>query len=994
MPVFPFVFGGACRRANDHVQETGDMPARADAPARASGALPRQRESGATRLRVQNPANRLWQDRRDRDGNTALHRALLAGDERAVDRQLRNGGNPNLATRDGKTPLAMAIAAGEAGLPMVARLLGDPRIDPNQGFPLYHAVRGHHLRVTELLLAHPRTDRSGTPTREVAWERALQAADTEILRAFHNAGENLNVPRQDGNLPLHRAMLKGKPKQVRALLAAGADINQPNVEGKTALHLVAMLDDLQNALRLLRQYPPAIVQQLINPPLLPAQNIPLAMPPIPPAAPIEEPRALPQPEALAAGQDHAVDATEPMVQRLRLERRDALPHGEMQQRLREFHEPNRLAVIDALFNVNEKNIDVTDRSGNTPLHYAINAGNVQVANRLIEAGATIDPARPSSLHAMHRFAREGNEDILKILIKAGVDVNQPAADGSTALENALEFAHSDVEAARILIATGARITPEKQIAINGLTFAAKTNQVDIAQALLAAGVDLNARNSQGKTALHNAAQADSLETLELLLKEPGLDVTIKFQNATAFDLAMKAINTEAAVRIFRHPDADPNAAWWNYEFPAIRTILLQRAGTDGIDSKDEYLRLLTFCADHRPRIGQPDLAMSAITNSHIGTKLNEEPSRSASKGLARYRLALAFEQQLQASGAYVLPFHQQVATELLQTDSEAKDFAIGQAWIPRSELEDMAKAEVYYAGREANILLERDMADIAARRIDANVYQRGVADLNLQALTLLQERDDSRLPKLTEAESRAMALALIAPKGALAAAAARIADILSELTPDDTDLIRRLSDPTKETIATWISQQPAADREVLTQAWELRLARFGLEHALRQTEPVNEDRLQIAAPEVIRLLIADNASRPELQDNLNAAFIKGLADISNRPCARGCVVRLLATQFGVKPELMVGAPDLKTLPAELNAIAMRVNDRVNIELERGIAEDCKEDEFAALRNNAPTIKHDRFAHTAKMLLLLRGLPADSVQEHIAAIKEGFKQDMY
>ena len=613
------------------------------------------------------------------------------------------------------------------------------------------------------------------------------------------------------------------------------------------------------------------------------------------------------------------------------------------------------------------------------------------------AGAVIDPVKPSSVQALHRFAQEGNAAIVEDLVQAGVDVNHPTPLGVTPLEIALQFAQPDMAVARILINAGANIRADCAITVDGLVGAATRDHADIAQALMTAGTDINAKDTHGRTAVHMAARAGSQQTLELLLANPALDMTVELDEHTALEVALTNDHAAAAAALLGHHDTDPNVALiWAQTQPAVMVLLLQRAGIDRLETADDHIRLLTFCADHRPRLGQPNLELLADTNRQLGTLLARAPLGNGHRDLAVARLTLAFEQELQARGAYHLPMHRQIAAALLEADPAAADFAIGQALMPRSELENMAKSEVYYARRETNALLEHDLADIAQRGVTANVHQPGLAKIEIEALELLQQRDHLRDPKITLDEVKDKVLILLEPQSALINAADRIAAQLQKLEPDNTDRIKKIDFATKEKIRVWISAQPTEERENLSRVWQLRLARYGLEHALTHIEPVNENGLAIATPEVLRLLMADQASRPELHENLKAAFTQRLVDIGGDPdpCNVGCAGRLLTTQLRVVPELMDGAPDPKMLPAEFNDIAMRVSRRFDEELEQAQAGEHKENEMAALHENAAAIKHDRFARTAEMLLRLRGLPPDSVHEHIATIKEGFKQEMY
>lgn len=1103
MPCFPFKCIGTNRLISDVVQpdEAPPEPAVATLPTTESDAPRRQQESRSARLRLRHRADRLWPDRRDHDGNTALHRALLSGDVHEATRQLRNGGDPNLAmANDGPTPLlAMATMNDEAGLPMIDVLLNDQRTNPNLGYVLYHAAQARHARVVARLLADPRTDPAATPTRFTTQDRALQDANGPILRAFHHAGYDLNKPGPDGRLPLHRALILRQPEQVQALIAAGADINLPDNEGRTALHF-AGADAL---------HAPPLPQPQPQPPAAIADAL------------VQNPHRDDDPELEEAAPQRGI------------ERGTVVSPEELQQRVLQFRLKNDQAIIDALFNVADKHIDAIDQQGNTPLHSAISACNIalidrliaagadiaianedgdtalhlaaqgatagllptliaagadvqrtnhrgetaldivlghyvvtasdataliaagatihpasaatlaafhraiafgnhdalavliaagvdvksadinghvaidralaarpantQVIQQLIAAGAVIDPAKQSSMQALYRFAQEGNVEVVGLLVQAGVDINHPSPLGSTALELAFQFPQPDMALARLLLRAGAQIRTFRSLTVDALVHAAAMDHVDIVQALLSAGTNINATDAQGRTALQLAARGGCHETLRRLLSDPALDVTAQFEGKTAFEWALTNGHSEAAVMLFNHPDTDPNVALvWAQEQPDIKALLLHRAGIDALDGLDSQIRLLTFCADHRPRIGQAHLDMLADTNHLLGTLLAQSPSSSASRDAALSRLTLAFEQQLRAAGGYRLPLHQQIASALLDTDPVATNFVIGQALIPRSEIEDMAKSEVYYAQREANPLLEQDLRDIVEHSVTANVHQPGLARLEIDALELLQRRDSTRLPRMTLEEATSAALALIAPDASLLDATERIATELQKLEPGNPDRRTKADFATKEHIRLWISQQVTESRDTLSAAWQHCLARYGLDHALAQIEAVNENGLVIATQEVIRLLMADLPSRFELQDNLRAAFIVRLIDVGGdpNPCNVGCVGRLLTTQFRVVPELMDGAPDPKTLKPEFNDIAMRVRDHVDAQLEQTQGDEHKENDIAALHDNAAAIKHDRFARTAEMLLLLRGLPPDSVQEHIAAIKDGFKQEMY
>lgn len=164
------------------------------------------------------------------------------------------------------------------------------------------------------------------------------------------------------------------------------------------------------------------------------------------------------------------------------------------------------------------------------------------------------------MQALHRFAQEGNAAIVDDLVQAGVDINHPTPLGATPLEIAFHFPQPDMAVARILINAGAHIRTDRSITVDGLVAAATMDHADIAQALMAAGTNINARDARGRTALHMAACEGSQQMLALLLADPALDVTVKRDEQTALEAALTNDHAKAAAALLAHPDTDPNVA--------------------------------------------------------------------------------------------------------------------------------------------------------------------------------------------------------------------------------------------------------------------------------------------------------------------------------------------------------------------------------------------------------------------------------------------------
>jgi ankyrin repeat protein len=129
------------------------------------------------------------------DGTTALHWAVRNNDAMLVDRLLRAGAKPNSENRYGVTAIALACESGNAAI------------------------------VKRLLEAGVSANATG-PYGETALHTCAYTGNTAALRVLISAGASIDPGDSwRGQTPLMWAAAKGHAETMRALIEAGADVN-------------------------------------------------------------------------------------------------------------------------------------------------------------------------------------------------------------------------------------------------------------------------------------------------------------------------------------------------------------------------------------------------------------------------------------------------------------------------------------------------------------------------------------------------------------------------------------------------------------------------------------------------------------------------------------------------------------------------------------------------------------------------------------------------
>jgi uncharacterized protein len=171
-----------------------------------------------------------------------------------------------------------------------------------------------------------------------------------------------------------------------------------------------------------------------------------------------------------------------------------------------------------------KRVDVNapQADGTTALHWAAYHDDLELANRLLAAGASVQAANRYGMTPLALACTNGNAAMVERFLDAGADANASLPGGETMLMTAART--GKVDAVRTLLARGANVhAKEPRRGQTALMWAAADGHVAVIEELIKAGADFRSPLDSGFTPLMFAVRQGHIGAAKALLKA-GVDV--------------------------------------------------------------------------------------------------------------------------------------------------------------------------------------------------------------------------------------------------------------------------------------------------------------------------------------------------------------------------------------------------------------------------------------------------------------------------------------
>jgi hypothetical protein len=150
--------------------------------------------------------------------------------------------------------------------------------------------------------------------------------------------------------------------------------------------------------------------------------------------------------------------------------------------------------------------------GNSPLHVAVENGNLEITQFLLTHGAKTNSKNAEKRTPLMMLDEDASVELVNLLLNYGAKINLADKEGNTALMFAAEYAPNEV--VQSLISASATVNAVNKQGETALMRAAKNGELENVKSLLGAGANVQIVNKERETIL---SMTDNQEVKQLLI---------------------------------------------------------------------------------------------------------------------------------------------------------------------------------------------------------------------------------------------------------------------------------------------------------------------------------------------------------------------------------------------------------------------------------------------------------------------------------------------
>ena len=350
------------------------------------------------------------------------------------------------------------------------------------------------MKIVELLLNKGANVNNTSKTGITPLHLAAEHGTKDILKLLLTSGANVDAKGQDDKTPLHTAAVRGHLKIIDHLLKSGASVNSTctyaSQEGYTALRLA------------IKHRHEKVVKLLLE----------------------------------CGAKDAARDKDNKTILHFAVESGSSIITEHILKHCSDLNNESNSSIVnfavrtygedrsDIIKNLLEYGftVDPEDANNREFLLSAVARGYSALVQELLKNGADVNTLYDSTSRdgctLLHIASRSRQEEVAKLLISCGADVNAQDTTGKTPIFYVTE--NGDLKIAKLLLTNKANVKDRPELLNN----AVRKKYREIIEVLLEHGADVNSRDKYGRTALHFAAFNKCGRLSRSIHKDPDINV--------------------------------------------------------------------------------------------------------------------------------------------------------------------------------------------------------------------------------------------------------------------------------------------------------------------------------------------------------------------------------------------------------------------------------------------------------------------------------------